>query len=49
MRVYDAPPTSHAPKPARHAAVLTWLLPALLLGATLAYVLVGIYVQRYWP
>lgn len=49
VRVYDPPATSHAPKQARHASAVAWLLPALILGAVLAYALVGIYVQRYWP
>lgn len=49
VRVYDAPARSQVPKHPRHGSALAWLLPALLLGAVLAYTLVGIYVQRYWP
>jgi hypothetical protein len=49
VRVYDAPLASRTPKHARHAPALAWLLPVLLLAAALAYVLVGIYAQRYWP
>ena len=49
VRVYDAPAASHAPKPVRHAVMLAWLLPVFLLGAALAYALVAVYVQRYWP
>lgn len=49
VRVYDAPLASRTPKHARHAPALAWLLPVLLLAAALAYLLVGIYAQRYWP
>lgn len=49
VRVYDAPATARAPRPVRRAPALSWVLPTLLLGLALVYVVVGIYVQRFWP